>query len=248
MKGFVFDLDNTLFDRYATLNEVMVRNEERVRPYLNPAYSIEQAAAHLCHTESVYIFNGGWNGIYEALVEERFFHPNRIPEKERAFDFIREQFARIAVNFPDTAQLLTALREKGYKLGIITNGPEKLQSAKIDLLGIRDYFDVIVTSGEYALKMCGDEKNETHYKPNPEIFRYTARLLGEAPEELYYVGDNPINDVQGAASAGYIPIWVSSRSPWMLGMEEYPKHVVGNIRELFRFSSEVKDIDIPPVQ
>lgn len=235
MKGFVFDLDNTLFDRYATLTEIMKKNEARVKKYLNPSYTIEQASDHLCHTESCYIFNGGWGRIYEALEEEKFFYPGEAPGKEKAFRFMREEFLKTAVNFPFTMELLKTLKDNGYKLGIITNGSVHMQNTKIDLLGIRDFFDVIVISGGYALEVCGDENNEKLYKPNPDIFRYTAKLLGEVPRDLYYVGDNPINDVQGAVAAGYVPVWVSARSPWSEGMDTYPEHVVRDIGELMSY-------------
>jgi len=236
MKGFVFDLDNTLFDRYATITKIIIDNYERIRPYINPAYDPEMAADHICHAESKYILaEGGWNAIYDALLRENFFHPDNIPERKKAFAFMLRAFEETSVNFSFTYELLTKIRDSGYKLGIITNGGCGLQNRKIDNLGFRDLFDVVVVSGEYALIMCGDEKNETYYKPDTGIFLYTAELLGEDPASLYYVGDNPINDVMGAKKAGYVPIWVSSRSPWPLDMASYPQNVVRTIGDLERF-------------
>ena len=93
----------------------------------------------------------------------------------------------------------------------------------MDLLGIRELFDIIVVSGECAEKICGDPMDRKYEKPAPDIFLYAAAQLGVKPEELYYVGDNPINDVTGARNAGMVPVWIRSRSPWVLSNAEIPE-------------------------
>lgn len=223
MKGFVFDLDNTLFDRYATLTKIITDNFERIRPYINPAYDLPAALSHLLYTESLFITVDNWRGVYKHLVEEHFFNADNLPDYKKAISFIRETFQVTAVNFPFTAELLTQIREKGYKLGIITNGADALQRRKIELLGIGDYFDVIVTSGGYTAEMCGDTSSSLYEKPNPSIFHHTAKLLGVPCDQLYYVGDNPTNDIRGAVAAGYVPIWIRSRSPWPFENKLMPK-------------------------
>ena len=235
MKGFVFDLDNTLFDRYATLTKVITDNYEHIKKYINPAYNAKDAAEHLCGTECRYLADGpDWTRIYNTLVSEHFFNRENIPEKQRCFDFILVNFHKTAVNFPFTFELLKTLKAKGYKLGIITNGRDELQQRKIDLLGIRPLFDEIVTSGGFAKQMCGDELNRDWYKPNTPVFEYMAKKLGEEPKDLYYIGDNPVNDVLASKNAGYVPIWVHARSPWPLENELMPK-TVGNISELLKY-------------
>ncbi|MBR4888832.1 MAG: HAD family hydrolase [Clostridia bacterium] len=236
MKGFVFDLDNTLFDRYATLSAIIIENFETIRPYINPVYTAAEAAEHFCRTESLYLHLGqGWNSLYQILVQERFFHPNNIPTAEFFIGFIMQGYLKIGINFPFIFDLLEEIKSKGYKLGIITNGKRALQQGKLDLLGIESYFDTVVISGDYAALRCGDEGNQSFYKPNPDLFRYTAELLGERPEDLYFVGDNAENDVVGSRNAGFVPIWVKSRSPWALSMEDFPEIVVQDISELRKF-------------
>lgn len=217
MKGFVFDLDNTLFDRYATITKVITDNFEHIRKYINPVYNAAEAAEHLCAAECRYLADGpDWTRIYNTLVSEYFFNRDNTPEKERCFDFIIRNFHKTAINFPFTESLLKTLRARGYKLGIITNGKKGIQNAKLDLLGIRGLVDEVITAGDFAEMMCGDETERQWYKPNAPIFQYMAEKLNEKPEDLYYVGDNPINDVLASKNAGYVPVWVKSRSPWPL--------------------------------
>ena len=233
MKGFVFDLDNTLFDRYATLTAIITENYETIRPYLNPAHTAASAAEHLCRTEALYLpLKQNWNNLYDVLVQEYFFHPNNTPAARQAIDFLGACYRKTAINFPFIRELLAEMKAKGYKLGIITNGGHSLQQAKLDLLNISEYFDAIVISGDFAEKM-GDGQNDMRwYKPAPSIFRYAAEQLGEQPQDLYYVGDNPINDVGGAQAAGFVPVWVRSRGLWILDANEMPEHVVNDISEL----------------
>ena len=223
MKGFLFDLDNTLYDRYATLQAICESDTQRLLPWLNPGYTLEKAIEHLLHTEPLYIPHG-WKPVYQQLVAEHFFNADNTPSWEEFAAFIVEGMARVAVPFPFTVPVLKALRKNGYYVGLLTNNASwQRQYAKVDLLGIRELFDIIVVSGEYAEKMCGDRLNRKYEKPLPDIFLYTAQQLGVKPEELYYVGDNPINDVTGARNAGMVPVWIHSRSPWVLSNKEIPE-------------------------
>lgn len=224
MKGFVFDLDNTLYDRYATIAKFMTLDWERIKKYVNPAYNLERAIDHVIHTEPLFVIDG-WQPVYEHLVAEHFFNADNIPCLEKFCDFGVEWFKKVAEPYPYTKNVLNVLKMRGYKLGVITaSGKDwRRQYTKLELLGIRDMFDFIVVSGEYAEKMCGDPDNQLYSKPYACIFEYAARQLGVEPKDLYYVGDNAKNDVVGARNGGYTPIWIRSRSPWLLDNELIPE-------------------------
>jgi putative hydrolase of the HAD superfamily len=94
------------------------------------------------------------------------------------------------VIFKNTVPLLKELKNRGYIVGVITNGPSMLQNHKMDTSGLRPYCDIVVVSGDVGV-----------HKPSPDIFVYTANKLGLKPDECVYVGDHPVNDIQGALSA-----------------------------------------------
>lgn len=83
------------------------------------------------------------------------------------------------------------LHKRNIKTGIITNGPSVLQHTKLDNSGLLPYCDITVVSGDYDFA-----------KPQAQIFLYTAAQLGLKPEECLYVGDHPVNDIEGALGAG----------------------------------------------
>jgi len=99
--------------------------------------------------------------------------------------------------YPEVDPLLAALRERGYLLGIVTNGVPDLQRTKLAGSGLEKEFDAVAISGEID---CG--------KPDPGIFHHICRELGVAPEEAVMVGDNPGRDVAGGRAAGLLTVWV----------------------------------------
>ncbi len=94
---------------------------------------------------------------------------------------------------PEVIATLDALRERGFRLGVISNimsrnlVPYNLAQDKI-----ADYFEVVLTSASFGWR-----------KPNPRIFHEAARLLHLLPAACAYVGDTISRDVVGAHRSGY---------------------------------------------
>lgn len=103
----------------------------------------------------------------------------------------RDDYRRYSVLFDDAAKTLTALRERGFRLGIITNGYSLLQGQKIKTVGLSDYVDEIIISEDAGIR-----------KPHPDIFRLCASRLGCDVSECVYVGDYVAWDIEGPLSAG----------------------------------------------
>lgn len=97
--------------------------------------------------------------------------------------------------FPDTVPTLRALGAAGYRLAVLTNGPEALQHPKLQALELSSYFHTVV---------CADTAGAG--KPEPHIFRVTAQRLGVDPYSCWHVGDQPQSDGLGAVSSGMHPV------------------------------------------
>ena len=93
-------------------------------------------------------------------------------------------------------QTLTELRDRGYKLGLITNrdSVEGFHGV-LDKTDLWPYFDLILASGEVGIR-----------KPEPGIFYTALERLGSRADEAFYVGDNYWADVVGAEHAGLTPV------------------------------------------
>jgi putative hydrolase of the HAD superfamily len=103
--------------------------------------------------------------------------------------------------FPGAVDLLRALRERGNKLGIVTNGLSETHREKIAILRISEYFDAIFLSDEVGM-----------VKPDPLLFAHACRTLGGAPSHAAMVGDRYDRDIRGAQEAGLFTIWLNVRA------------------------------------
>ena len=216
--GAVFDLDHTLFDRYATLRSLSPFLTERLSEDLLPGIGPGEFYEEFAEVDRMSVVVG-WEGLFAALVDRG------ILRKEAAYprfrDSLREAFKRNAVRFPFEDEFFAALRERALKTALITNGSEELQGAKLRLLGMAPRFDEVMIA----------DGRKIPQKPDPAPFRMMAERLGERPENLLYVGDNPVNDVDGSRRAGYVPVWVRTTGVWHDGIERAP-YEIDSVREL----------------
>lgn len=196
IKGVVFDLDHTLFDRYATITEISPFLYEKYKDYLAPGLQIEDVAVAQIYSDKE--FNAfGFSRVCEYLNKSGFF---RTPMSAQEYtEIILEAFTQAAVPYPFTYTVLEEIKKAGYKLGLISNGSHNVQYAKLKLLGIENNFDEIIICGDFNTK-----------KPDTMPFHIMAEKLGVPPENLLYVGDHPVNDVDASRRAGYIPVWVKT--------------------------------------
>ena len=95
---------------------------------------------------------------------------------------------------PGAIDALAAVRAAGLKIGLAS--VSKNAFTVLDMLGIRDRFDVVV-----------DAALITHSKPHPEIFLTAARQLGVAPGDCLGVED-AVAGVASIKSAGMVALGV----------------------------------------
>lgn len=209
IRACIFDLDHTLFDRHGTLRSLVpcLRQEFSV----NSDMTDKEIGDIWCYADDHFVYFG-WEHIHSYLCDNGVFITP--PSFDAYSAFIYKHFAVTAVAFPGTVPMLEELRRLGYKTGLITNGNHALQYSKIDMLSLRDCFDEIIVTGDYAI-----------HKPDRGIFDIMREKLGFSPEEMVYVGDNPVNDIKGAREAGWRTIWMKSTGYWDEKIEKADREV-----------------------
>jgi putative hydrolase of the HAD superfamily len=108
-----------------------------------------------------------------------------------------EPLSKIAKAEPDIVQTLAELKNAGLKLGIVSNTFVNRCCLEKDLvrLGILQFFSVRLYSYEFAFR-----------KPDARIFRIAAERIGQAPENILFVGDRIKEDIEAAAKVGMRPV------------------------------------------
>ena len=99
----------------------------------------------------------------------------------------------------DAMRLLSALKQGGYKLALISNRERPYQE-EIEPLGLSQFFVLTLAGGEIKV-----------WKPEPEIFLHACQHLNVRPEQAIYVGDNYFADVVGSSRAGLQPVLYDPR-------------------------------------
>ena len=99
---------------------------------------------------------------------------------------------------PGVEGLLERLRKSGVGSGVISNmgfSGDALR-ARLENLFPQHRFDFVLSSADYVLR-----------KPDPHLFALALHKCGYAARAVWFLGDNPETDIQGAARAGLTPIF-----------------------------------------
>jgi putative hydrolase of the HAD superfamily len=125
---------------------------------------------------------------------------------------------------PENLQALGELRDRGLKLGLVSNAHflPALMLEDFERLGFARYMDAIVTSSEFGLR-----------KPHRAIFERLLGELGVAPEEALFVGDKVREDILGPKELGMRAVLTHQfRQEDVDGAVAQPDRVIASLPEL----------------
>ena len=218
IRCILFDLGNTLWTYRddATIQQAELNAEQRafavLRRYLSPqdAARLETLTPYQL-SEAIYanVVRDEPSGVYTepdvalatvaGLKQLGFSHITPAIGAE-VFEATRIRIPETRYFFKDALSTLTALKERGFKLGIVTNRGHGGDVFREDLqtLGFFDYID------ERNLAVSIDLKIR---KPDPRIFQYTLDALEMSATESVMVGDQLGADVYGSQQLGMYGVW-----------------------------------------
>lgn len=133
---------------------------------------------------------------------EYFASVNRLFYKDTVKKFGLEKVGwlkQLEKLYPETPNVLKKLIGK-YKLGIIANQSAGTEERLVKF-GIRDYFDLIISSAEAGVS-----------KPDIRIFEMALQGAECSAQQACMVGDRLDNDIEPAAGLGMYTVWV--RQSW----------------------------------
>jgi putative hydrolase of the HAD superfamily len=197
-KAVLFDLDDTLTDRRASLDRYVAQLILDFSDELEPAEVADVVAVINEVDERGYAPRERVFSTLQSRLEWR-----SVPELSRFAEHWQQWFPRSTILRQGALEVLKWLRGQGITLGVITNGRVDLQQPKIDQVGIAPFLSVIVISEQVG---C--------HKPDARVFQRALDQLACASSDVWFVGDHPRNDVLGAAAVGVKPIWLAGIHPW----------------------------------
>ena len=202
INAIFFDAAGTLFDVKGSVGEVYVTyakkygfpETDEMAKSLNhafketfkamplPVFSVERPEK-LKQCERLWWFDVVHAVFYRVGMFERF---------DDFFDEVFEAFGHSThwQLFPESIDVLTQLKERGFELGIISNFDTRFFQV-VRELGINQFFDSVTISS-----LAGAAK------PAAKIFSYALEQHALLPEEALHVGDHRIEDFEGAQQVG----------------------------------------------
>lgn len=178
----LFDWDGTLFDSAATGFAAFKKTFDDL------GISFTHEAYESCYSPN-------WYAMYETL---------RLPKDkweiadELWLQHYGEEPPKLVAGAGET---IHTLRERGYRLGIVTSGTERRVSREISQLGLSSTFETVICNEHIVNK-----------KPHPEGLEKAMQSLDCESEVCSYVGDAP-EDVQMGKNAGLFTVAVRSAYP-----------------------------------
>ncbi|MDQ2918419.1 MAG: HAD-IA family hydrolase [Verrucomicrobiota bacterium] len=133
---------------------------------------------------------GWWRELVDRVFEQ-VAPATRELDRDNFFEVAYEHFAEAGVwaLYPEVVEVLEQLQPR-FRLGVVSNFDGRLRMI-LEQLGISKFFAEVIISSEVGAD-----------KPDPLIFRRALELAGVLPNESLHVGDDPVNDWQGAEAFG----------------------------------------------
>ena len=183
VSAVLFDLDGTLLD---TLPDLHAAASAMLRDLGRPALS-EEATRN-------YVGRGIPNLVKRLLADSLDAADDSTAAPADALASFRAHYARENGRqvrpYPGVIDGLKALKAKGIPLGVITNKAQAFTLPLLELTGLSDYFDVVV-SGDLLPKP----------KPDPMALIWACGRLNVSPADTLFIGDS-INDFVAGRAAG----------------------------------------------
>jgi len=200
-----FDYGGTLFDYYPSNTEIWASIANRLGVPIEPDDPRIREGMRTQSRELDKI-----DKEFHELTEDELHQLNRFVltamgvTLERSHEIVTAEFiareqGKMFQIYPDAAETLQQIKQKGVKIGLLSNVGRRLARSRRPSLQEHDvlqYFDAIILSVEVGV-----------WKPDKRIFELALREIGtKNPRRAMHVGDSLKADVRGAGNAGLIPV------------------------------------------
>jgi putative hydrolase of the HAD superfamily len=189
IKAVSFDAGGTLIEPWPSVGEVYaaVASEFGHTNISGQALNLQFAAAWKAKKAFDYSLSS-----WKRLVEAVFGTSVPSARMSELFEAIYQRFAEASAwsVYDDVRDTLQALRQKGYRLAVISNWDDRLRPL-LSKLELSSCFEVVVLSVDVGAS-----------KPAAEIFQRTLTLLDLPAGSVLHVGDSLEEDVMGATQCG----------------------------------------------
>tara|TARA_B100000683_G_scaffold270242_1_gene308775 strand:- start:536 stop:1201 length:666 start_codon:yes stop_codon:yes gene_type:complete len=122
--------------------------------------------------------------------------------------------------FEEVLETLKSLKEKKYKLAILSNGTPELLNELVKTNNLESFFDDIFSIEEVGI-----------YKPDAKVYDIPIKKYGIKKNEVIFLSSNTW-DVSGGGNYGYQSIWVNRNKNIFDYLDYKPKNQINSLKDL----------------
>ena len=127
---------------------------------------------------------------------------------------------KVLSTFPEVNEVLKKLKEKKYKIAILSNGTPSLINDLVKSNNLDNMFDDI-----FSIEQVGI------YKPDTKVYNIPIQKYKIQNDEVVFLSANTW-DISGGGNFGYNAVWVNRNSNVFDNLDYEPKNEIGNLKEL----------------
>ena len=127
---------------------------------------------------------------------------------------------KVLSTFPEVKEVLKKLKEKNYKLAILSNGTPSLLNELVKSNNLVNIFNDIFSIEEVGI-----------YKPASKVYDIPIKKYKVQKEEIIFLSANTW-DVSGGGNYGYNSIWVNRSNNTFDKLDYKPKYQVKSLNEI----------------
>jgi 2-haloacid dehalogenase len=127
---------------------------------------------------------------------------------------------KILSPYPEVPEILKSLKEKDYKLSILSNGTPSLLNELVKSNNLENLFDDVFSIEEVGI-----------YKPDSKVYDLPIKKYKIKNNEVAFLSANTW-DVSGGGNYGFNSIWVNRNNNVFDNLDYKPEHQIKNLKEL----------------
>ena len=124
---------------------------------------------------------------------------------------------KVLSTFPEVKEVLNKLKEKNYKLAILSNGTPFLLNELVKSNHLDNIFDNIFSIEEVKT-----------YKPDPKVYNIPIKKYQIQKNEVAYLSANTW-DVSAGGNYGFNPVWVNRNNNIFDNLDYFPKYQIRSL-------------------
>ena len=127
---------------------------------------------------------------------------------------------KVLATFPEVKDMLKKLKEKNYKLAILSNGTPTLLNELVKSNNLEGIFDKI-----FSIEQVGI------YKPSSKVYDMPIKKYNIKYEEVAFLSANTW-DVSGGGNYGFRSVWVNRNNNIFDNLDYIPKNEISGLNQL----------------